>query len=77
MWITIGILAIGALISLFEVPPLVKKKLWKDIVIYFVFLTIGMVLSILMSRGVEIPTPLDWITKVYSPFIKIIEQLFS
>jgi hypothetical protein len=77
MWIAIGIIAMGALISVFEVPPLVKKKLWKDIIIYFFFLTNGMILSILVSLGVKIPTPLDLITKIYSPFSKMLEKILS
>jgi nitric oxide reductase large subunit len=77
MWIALGIISMGTLISIFEVPPLVKKKLWKDIIIYFFFLTNGMLLSILLSLGVKIPTPLDFITKLYSPFTKMLEKMLA
>lgn len=36
MWAIIGTVCTGAIISFFEIPPLIKKKCWKEIVIHFI-----------------------------------------
>ncbi|MFC0272050.1 hypothetical protein ACFFIX_11370 [Metabacillus herbersteinensis] len=77
MWAIIGILFTGSIISLFEIPPLVKKKYWREIIVYFLLLTPGLVLSILLIKDVSIPTPLDMITKIYSPVTSFFERILS
>jgi hypothetical protein len=77
MWAIVGILLTGAIISFFEIPPLVKKKWWREIIVYFLLLSAGMTLAILLSKDVSIPTPLDWITKVFSPISSYFERILS
>lgn len=77
MWIISGILLIGAIISLFEIPPLVKKKWWREIIVYFILLSVGMTLAILISKDVTIPTPIDLLTKIYSPITNFMEKVLS
>ncbi|MBZ5752035.1 MULTISPECIES: hypothetical protein [Metabacillus] len=77
MWIISGILLIGAIISLFEIPPLVKKKWWREIIVYFILLSVGMTLAILISKDVAIPTPIDLLTKIYSPVTNFMEKFLS
>jgi len=73
----LGILFIGTLISLVEVPSLKKKNLKKDIYIFFLFLSIGIILTILVSLGINIPTPLNVITKLYDPISSSLERILS
>ena len=73
MWSIIGILSIGIFVSLFEIPPLIKKKWWKEIIVYFLFLSAGLTLCILLSKNVTIPNPVDLIMTIYSPIISLFE----
>jgi hypothetical protein len=77
MWIISGILLIGTIISLIEVPPLVKKKWWREIIVYLILLSVGMTLAILISKDVTIPTPIDLLTKIYSPVTNFFEKILS
>lgn len=77
MLVISGILLIGAIISLFEIPPLVKKKWWREIIVYFILLSVGMTLAILISANVTIPTPIDLLTKIYSPVTNFFESILS
>ncbi|MBT2700865.1 hypothetical protein J7E79_26435 [Bacillus sp. ISL-40] len=77
MWSIVGILSIGAIISFFEIPPLVKKKWWREMIVYFLLLSTGITLAILLSKDVPIPTPLDWITKFFSPVTSYFERILS
>ncbi|WP_338450118.1 hypothetical protein R4Z09_28990 [Niallia oryzisoli] len=73
----IGILLIGAIISFFEIRPLIKKKWWREIVVYFLLLSTGLTLSILLIKNVAIPTPLDVLIKIYSPITSFVDRLLS
>jgi len=71
----LGILCIGTLIALVEVPSLKKKNFKKDISIFFLFLSTGIMLTILVSLGINIPTPLGFITKLYNPISSTLERI--
>jgi hypothetical protein len=77
MWAIIGTLMTGAIVSFFEIPPLVKKKWWREMIVYFLLLSAGMALAILLSKDVTIPSPLDWITKIFSPVNSFFERNLS
>jgi hypothetical protein len=77
MWTMIGLFVCAALISIFELPPLVKKKWWREIFTFFILLSAGLTLSILLSKNVTIPTPLDLITNMYRPITIFIERILS
>ncbi|MDQ1003413.1 hypothetical protein QFZ28_003813 [Neobacillus niacini] len=74
MWAIIGILLTGAIITFFEIPPLVKKKWRREMIVYFLLLSAGMTLAILLCKDVSIPTPLDWIAKIFSPVTSFFER---
>lgn len=44
-------------IILFEAPNLVKKKMWRELMAFSVYLLIGMALSIPLSLGVKLANP--------------------
>lgn len=59
---------LGFLIIIFiEVPGLIKKKMWRELVAFWVFLGIGMTLGTLLALGVEIPSPATPIEKLFKP----------
>ncbi|MFJ7511742.1 hypothetical protein ACIQW7_20120 [Peribacillus simplex] len=77
MWAIIGTVFTGAIISFFEIPQLIKNKCWREISVFLLLLLVGMTLSILLIKDVIIPNPLDWLTKIYSPFATFMERILS
>ncbi len=68
----IGILIIGAVIVISEVPPLLKRKLIKEVIIFSILLFLGILISILLSFGVAVPNPLDFLKYALKPLTNII-----
>lgn len=64
---SIGILLIAVTIMWLEVPPLLKKGYKKELLVFSVFLVIGVALSLAYSFGKTIPNPLDLLTFVFKP----------
>ena len=58
------VIIIFAVIIYFQVPPLAKKKLWGELAVYLVILSIGFTLSLLQMMDVKIPNPNDGITYI-------------
>ena len=70
----IFIIIIASLISLYEIPRLLKKELKKEIFIYSLLLIIAVGLGILYSLDIKIPNPLEGLTSIYKPINKLIEK---
>lgn len=47
-----------------EVPGLVKKNYWREIILFSVLLTIGFIFLLLIIIGVKIPSPALYIEKI-------------
>ena len=77
MWPILGILAVTVVIIFVEVPALLKKKLKKELWVFFMLLTFGVGVSIAQSLGVKLPNPLDFIKFIYQPLSDFIENLFK
>lgn len=54
-------------IVLIKVPGLVKKKMWRELVAFSVYLCIGVALSIPLVLGVELPNPTRAIEALVKP----------
>jgi hypothetical protein len=61
----------------YELPPLLKKKLKKESVIFCFLLSIGTFFTILIGFGVHLPNPLDWIIAFIKPIANFIDYLFK
>ncbi|MGG3451020.1 hypothetical protein [Domibacillus aminovorans] len=72
-----GILVILAVIIAINVPPLLRKKLKKELWIFFIFLLFGTILSIAQAMNIKIPNPLDWITAIFKPLSDMVEKLLT
>lgn len=46
-------------VGLYEIFPLYKSKQKRELVLYSVIFTLAFILSLLLSLGVEIPSPAD------------------
>lgn len=53
-------------IALFEVPSLIRKKHWREIVVFAFFLLAAFVLTLLQTLGVK-----------FIPLLKILEYIFK
>lgn len=60
-------------IILFEVPGLVKKKMWRELAAYSVYMTVGMVLCILVVLGIEVPNPAKPLEALFKPLTELLK----
>ncbi len=60
-------------IILFEVPGLIKKKMWRELAAFSLYLSIGMALSIPQVLGIILPNP----SKAIEVLIKPISELLK
>ncbi|WP_313958724.1 hypothetical protein [Bacillus sp. X1(2014)] len=72
-----GILVISAVIIVIDVPPLLRKKLVKELWIFSILLLFGTMLSIAQALDISIPNPLDWLTVLYKPFSDMMKNLLK
>ncbi|MBU7595356.1 hypothetical protein [Metabacillus halosaccharovorans] len=77
MWPIVGILLIGLLVWIFEIKTLLKNKSYREIIIYSFLLISGLSFAILLALNIRIPTPLDFLNRIYSPIISSIERFLS
>ncbi|MGE5485429.1 MAG: hypothetical protein ACM3X4_10465 [Ignavibacteriales bacterium] len=54
-------------IILFEVPGLIRKKMWGELAAFSVYLLIGMALSIPQAMGIRLPNPTKTIEALFKP----------
>lgn len=77
LWKIAGIIALGALIALVEMPNLLKEKRSKDRFAFFLLLGTGIVMNAATTLDLNIPSPLNWIKAVFEPFGKAILSILS
>jgi len=55
-------LAAFVLITLFEVPGILKRQHYRDLIVFTVLVLTGLVLSMVMLAGISVPSPVDALT---------------
>ena len=60
-------------IILFEAPGLVKKKMWRELAAFSVYLWIGMALSIPQALGIKMPNPTKAIEALFKPISELLK----
>ncbi len=61
----------------FDVPGLVRKKMWRELAAFSVLLLIGMVLGFGLVLELPLPNPTKGIEAVFRPAGRYIESLLS
>ena len=64
------LLLLFAIIALLEIPGLMRKKEWPELIAFSILLTIGFLLSFLQVIGVEVPNPnkgIAYLIKLLTP----------
>nr|WP_243270090.1 hypothetical protein [Thermanaerosceptrum fracticalcis] len=59
-------------IALFEVPGLIQKKYWRELIVFLMFLLGAFILSLLQVLGVKVPNPVKGIEFLVKNFLTII-----
>jgi len=54
---------------------MLKQKLYKELVIFCLFLMFGTVLAVLKSLDVKVPIPSDLIAWIYSPLAEVMKSI--
>jgi hypothetical protein len=60
------IVLIFSTVAVFQIPPLVKQKYWRELAVFSILHATALVLSLLYVSGVPIPSPM--------PFLKYVIQ---
>lgn len=72
-----GLIAIFAVIIILQVPPLVKKDLWKELIVYGVILSLGIIYSIGQLYHWPLPNPTKKAEYLFAPISKFLEKVMS
>lgn len=75
MWAVIGLLAATAAVCAFEVPGMVRKRLFKDLTVYAILLTASLLLSLAGVLNIPVPNPVKGIIYLFKPISRWLEQL--
>ncbi|WP_301169974.1 hypothetical protein [Brevibacillus nitrificans] len=75
MWAVSGILSVVALIAWLEIPSLLRKGYKREVRVFLILLLLAAVLSIAKCLQIDMPNPVDWLLKLFSPLYKMVEQL--
>ncbi|MGF7049601.1 putative membrane protein [Paenibacillus sp. DS2015] len=68
-----GIIFIVAVIIVIDVPPLWRKKLFKELWVFSLLLLFGTVLAITQALHIKVLNPLDLIIAIYKPVANMVD----
>lgn len=71
MWPVLGVLCVAIVISIIEVPILLKKKMKKELWIFSLLLLCSTMLGIAKGLQMDIPNPLDWLAAIFINLVVI------
>ncbi len=64
------LIAVFAVIGLFEVPKMLRNGLWRELLVFIVLLILGFTLSVLLTLDVPVPSPARGIRFLMAPILK-------
>ncbi len=69
-----GLIIIFMLIAFIEIPRLFRERLWRELVAFSVFFTIGFLLSLLQVLGIKVPNPNEGIKTLIEMVAKVVME---
>jgi len=67
------LLLLFAGIILFEAPGLIKRRMWRELAAFFVYLAIGLTLSVPQALGIKLPNPTKAIEALLKPVTEFLK----
>ncbi|NQX60053.1 hypothetical protein [Paenibacillus qinlingensis] len=77
MIVVAGILIVVTMIIVIDAVPLWKRKMNRELVLFFFLLLVGTGLNLAQTLHMEIPNPVDWIKAFYLPASDFLMRLFK
>lgn len=68
------LIVLFAAIIFLEVPSLIKKKMWGELIAFSVLMSIGMFLSITQALDIKLPNPTKAIEMIFQPLAELIKS---
>ncbi len=68
----IVLIAVFTVIGLFEVPKILKKRLWRELLVFSFLLILGFTLSALIALDVPLPSPVKGIRSLMNPILRLL-----
>lgn len=65
--IIVLVIVLSIIVSKIHVPQMIEKELYKELILFSVFMICGVTLAILKSLDIDVNTPADWVKTIYSP----------
>ncbi|MEG6614889.1 hypothetical protein V6C27_00380 [Peptococcaceae bacterium 1198_IL3148] len=75
--IIFGLTVLFLAIIAFQVPTLIKKQMWRDLISFSVLMVVGIVLSFSIVLDISLPNPLQFIAAVFTPVTQYFDNLFG
>lgn len=72
----IGLVLVLTGIIAVHVPELVKKKMWKELAVFFIFFSLALIYSLGKIYGMKLPNPTKTMEYLFEPTWKAIEKIF-
>jgi hypothetical protein len=69
--ILILLVMVFLIITIFEVPGMIQKKYWKELITFGILLFFGFCLSLLMVLGIALPNVTSLITQLFQSILHI------
>lgn len=66
------LIAVFIVIGLFEVPKILKKGLWRELLVFSSLLILGFTLSVLIALEVPLPSPVKGIRSLMNPILRLL-----
>ncbi|RJX28958.1 MAG: hypothetical protein C4554_01660 [Dethiobacter sp.] len=57
-------------VALFEVPGLIRKKYWRELIVFSFFLLLAFIMTLLQIIGVKIPSPVKGILNLLKDLLR-------
>lgn len=58
-------------VVLFELPGLIQKKYWRELITVSFFLSIGFILSLLLVMGIKLPNPSNALVYIFKEVLHL------
>jgi hypothetical protein len=75
--IYIVVIGIAAAIGIKELPSLIRGGMKGEAATVVLFLIAGSVMSVIAAKLISVPSPLDMIIWIYTPFNHLLEIIFT